>query len=130
MKKGKDAAPALDLPVAVENADTGEDWRIKLRRSIDIYKPMVVSFVASWCNKCKEINPQFDEISKKHPGMYFVRIDVDMLPDVTAQWGVKSVPTFVFIRGGRQIDVVAGPNKEEVDSKAATYALPPKPSPE
>jgi len=66
----------------------------------------ILYFTASWCPPCKAIGPVFETLSKKHTTLSFVKIDVDNLPDTALDYGIRSVPTFVFINGQKAISQV------------------------
>lgn len=45
------------------------------------------------------IAPKFEALSKEYPSINFVKIDIDELPDAAGQFGIRSVPTFMFYEG-------------------------------
>lgn len=66
----------------------------------------ILYFTASWCPPCKAIAPVFESLSKKYPALNFVKIDVDNLPETAQDFGIRSVPTFVFVNGQKQVSQV------------------------
>jgi thioredoxin-like negative regulator of GroEL len=44
------------------------------------------------------------------------------LQDVTSTWEIRAMPTFLFIKEGKQIDKIVGANKDELDRKVQHYA--------
>lgn len=42
--------------------------------------------------------------------------------DVTSEWDIRAMPTFLFIKDGKQVDKIVGANKEELDKKVQHYA--------
>jgi hypothetical protein len=47
------------------------------------------------------------------------------LQDVTAEWEVRAMPTFLFIKDGKQLDKIVGANKDELERKCSQYASTP-----
>lgn len=75
---------------------------------------VVIDFFASWCGPCKMIAPKVEELSKEMTDVIFIKVDVDELPDVAAQYEIISMPTFVFIKGGKVLDSFPGANYEKL----------------
>jgi thioredoxin 1 len=62
-------------------------------------KPVVIDIFATWCGPCMLIKPIFEELSQELGDKYvFAELNVDESRDVAIQFGVTSVPTFVFIK--------------------------------
>ncbi|MQL99821.1 hypothetical protein Taro_032553 [Colocasia esculenta] len=80
---------------------------------------MVIDFSASWCGPCRFIEPAFKALASRFNDVVFTKIDVDELPDVAEKWGVQAMPTFVLLRGGREVDRVVGAKKDELEAKIA-----------
>lgn len=47
---------------------------------------------------------------------------VFLVQDVTTEWEIRAMPTFLFINNGKQIDKVVGANKDELEKKIHHYA--------
>lgn len=61
-------------------------------------KPAIIDFFATWCGPCKAISPVLDELAKEYAGkLYIYKVDIDQESDLTANFGINSVPTFLFI---------------------------------
>jgi len=62
-------------------------------------KPVVLDVFAEWCGPCKQMEPIFDQLAKELGDSYkFASLNVDEARDVAVEYGVTSVPTFVFIK--------------------------------
>jgi thioredoxin 1 len=65
-------------------------------------KPVVLDIYASWCGPCHQMNPIIEELEKEFGDRYiFAKLNVDEARDISIkEYGVTSVPTFVFIKDG------------------------------
>lgn len=61
-------------------------------------KPCIVDFHATWCAPCKMLAPSLEEINQEYNGqIYIYKVDVDKSPELAAIFGVRSVPTLLWI---------------------------------
>jgi thioredoxin len=68
----------------------------------------VVDFYADWCGPCQMMKPVFDKISKEVRGVSFFKVNVDNNPEAATMYAVRSIPTTVFLKDGREVDRVLG----------------------
>jgi thioredoxin 1 len=62
--------------------------------------PVVLDVYATWCGPCQQMTPIFDELEKElGDKVKFAKLNVDEARELSIQYGVTSVPTFVFIKG-------------------------------
>lgn len=99
-----------------------QEWEAKIFEANTSGKIVVVDFTAAWCGPCKMITPFYSELSEKYPQLAFLKVDVDEMPELSATWDVQAMPTFYFIRDGKQIDKLVGANKPELEKKVISYA--------
>ena len=60
-------------------------------------RPCIVDFYATWCGPCKALSPVIDEIAAEYEGKIDVyRVDIDKSGEVSAAFGIQSVPTLIF----------------------------------
>ncbi|TPX14132.1 uncharacterized protein E0L32_000526 [Thyridium curvatum] len=63
---------------------------------------VLVDFFATWCAPCKAIAPKLAEWSNQFPNIYYVKVDVDAIPDLAQEYGVRAMPTFMLFKNGEK----------------------------
>jgi len=72
-------------------------------------KPVVVDFWAEWCGPCRMIGPVIEEMANEYDGKAIIgKVNVDQNPGVSAQFGVRNIPTIIFVKGGEVVDKSVG----------------------
>ena len=63
----------------------------------------MVDFWADWCGPCKMLGPTVETLAERYDGKARVgKINVDQDPELARHFGVMSIPTVVFLKGGRE----------------------------
>ena len=85
--------------------------------------PIVLDFGAAWCGPCKQLAPIIDELSEEYAGRIAVgKCDIEEADDLTMEYGIRNVPTVIFIKDGKIVDRFVG-SKSKGDVKAKFEAL-------
>ena len=85
--------------------------------------PIVLDFGAAWCGPCKQLAPIIDELSEEYAGRIAVgKCDIEEADDLTMEYGIRNVPTVIFIKDGKIVDRFVG-SKSKGDVKEKFEAL-------
>ena len=98
-------APLLPIakPIAVTSV---EDFDELVR---DAKTPLLVDFWASWCGPCRAVAPELEKLASQKMGSTIVaKVDTDAQPELSARFMIRSIPTLVLFRDGREAKRISG----------------------
>ena len=77
-------------------------------------KAVMVDFWAEWCGPCRMVGPHVDALSTEYDGKAVVgKVNVDHNPSIAAKFGVRNIPTIIFLKNGEVVDKVVGAHSKE-----------------
>ncbi|MFL2585106.1 MAG: thioredoxin [Parvicellaceae bacterium] len=72
-------------------------------------KVVMVDFWAEWCGPCRMVGPHVEALANEYDGKAVVgKVNVDLHGAIAAQYGVRNIPTIVFLKNGELVDKVVG----------------------
>lgn len=72
-------------------------------------KVVMVDFWAEWCGPCRVVGPIVEEIANDYEGQAIVgKVNVDFNPEVSMRYGIRNIPTILFIKDGEIVDKQVG----------------------
>ena len=100
------------------NYDVNKDW--KYEGSL----PAIVDFYADWCGPCKTVAPVLEELSKEYDGKLLIyKVDTDAEEELSAVFGIQSIPTLLFIDVNGQPGLQAGAYPKHILKKVIDEKL-------
>ena len=73
------------------------------------YKNVIVDFWAEWCMPCRMMAPIIEELAKEFAGkVVFAKLNTDENPIIATKFGITGIPTLIFFKNGKPVDVLVG----------------------
>ena len=84
-------------------------------REIKNNKKVLVDYFATWCMPCKMLSPILEEVAEADKEVTIVKVDIDEFEQEAVMAGIRSVPTLVYYKDGKEAKRVSGVHtKEEI----------------
>ncbi len=71
-------------------------------------KPVIVDFWAEWCGPCRMVAPILEEIASENDNLVIAKLNVDENPQISASYGITSIPTLNVYLGGEVVKSIIG----------------------
>ncbi len=79
-----------------------------LQETLENHDMVVLDFWATWCGPCRQIAPVFEALSEEHTNIVFGKVNADDQSEIAAQYGVRGIPTLLFIKNKEVIETTVG----------------------
>jgi thioredoxin 1 len=97
----------------VFNFETNKEWKFEGE------KPCIIDFYADWCGPCKMVAPILDELATEYAGKINIyKIDTEQEQELAAAFGVRSIPSLLFVPKEGQPQMAMGALPKEAFEKA------------
>ncbi|KAK7439512.1 ankyrin repeat protein [Colletotrichum acutatum] len=103
---------------------SAEEWKATLKDN-DV---VLLDCFATWCGPCKAIAPHLVRHSQnvEYKGIHFVKIDVDEVPDVSQELGIRAMPTFMIFKNKEKSQELVGANPIALEKAIKELAATPE----
>lgn len=84
-----------------------------LQEVIDLKGLTIIDFKALWCGPCRVLGPIIETLATENTDVNVCVIDVDSSPEACAKFGIRNIPTVLFLKNGEVVDKFVGAKSKE-----------------
>ncbi|KAJ2717846.1 Glutaredoxin 3 [Coemansia sp. D1744] len=89
---------------------------------VDNNEFVVINFCATWSSQSSQMNMTFSLLSREHPKVNFVQLDIDEMDEISQLYSVSKVPTFKFLRSSELVDTYVGTHSDMLTEKVKLFS--------
>ncbi|GMH52568.1 hypothetical protein TrRE_jg4901 [Triparma retinervis] len=109
------AASVTGRPVVRTIRDTSQFDKLLEKHATETGLPIILDFYSDSCGPCRQIAPAFKKLAKEYEGKaVFAKVDVNKQHEISGRYGVRSMPTFVFIVEGKKVNEFSGAGEQQL----------------
>ena len=80
--------------------------------------PVMLDIYTEWCGPCRAVAPYIEQLATEYEGKVVIgKVDAEKCPEVAKKYEIRTVPTFVFIKDGVEVNRENGANKSGITEK-------------
>ncbi|KAL9941955.1 hypothetical protein D7B24_004591 [Verticillium nonalfalfae] len=103
-------------------AINGEEVTLAADNVLPSKNVAILDCFATWCGPCKTIAPIYAQLSEKYTSVNFLKIDVDEVPDLSQELGIRAMPTFMVFKDGQKVEEIVGANPPALEKALLKYS--------